>query len=201
MWNILIASKEDHIGEHTQQRHAFTPTSWWCTYSIKHTASTYLLECSDWCSFWVIFSPLAWKHQTSTVKANVWDMVSATIVYRNLIHASSWGFPAVRNGSLCAKSTEWHRRAVHFTEGSGVLRPSRPAEGRDELALRWRQHSGTEPMSTSTQQAQDPEWSGITGIERGSLFSFLFSFYSQDGPNTINHILRPMWGSSANGLQ
>lgn len=106
----------------------------------------------------------------------MWDTVSATFVYLNLIHSSGWGFPAVRNGSLCAKSTEWHRRAVHFTKGSGVLWPSRPAEGRDKLALRWRQHSGTEPMSTSTQQAQDPEWSGITGLERGFLFSFLFFF-------------------------
>lgn len=108
----------------------------------------------------------------------MWDTVSATIVYLNLIHSSGWGFPAVRNGSLCAKSTEWHRRAVHFTKGSAVLWPSRPAEGRDKLALRWRQHSGTEPMSTSTQQAQDPEWSGITGRERGFLFSFL-SFFLQ----------------------
>lgn len=87
--------------------------------------------------------------------------------------------------SMCCPQGDIALRFIYFAKGNCAFQPSGPVEERDKGVLKNWQHSGTQPVSTFTLGAQDPECSDIIGLG---------DFYCPADPNTINHIFRHMLG-------
>lgn len=135
------------------------------------TSSAYLFQCR------VIGVVFTWFHPRSS-----WVTASATTVYLNMIHSSGGGFPAARNGSLCAKSQQSDVAfAVHFYRRKWpTLCPRAPL--REETSLCW---GGDSILALSPCQhlhSRRPTQNEVVSVDETEVVVFFL--------NPINHILR-----------